>query len=311
MTPRVERTWPKKAHRLGHIDGMNEPQPNIGVGLRPTHYPYLEPRPQTKVSWFEAVSENYMDTKGRPLDMLELIRKDYPVALHGVSLSIASTEGLRQNYLQNLRTLIERIAPFIVSDHLCWTGLPQQNLHHLLPIPFTDEALNFIIDHVDQVQTCLGRQILLENVSTYLRIPEADWTEWDFLNELAKRSGCGLLLDLNNLYVNAKNHQFDPNIFLEAIPTHLIGQIHLAGYTDMGTHLFDTHSKPVYPAVWDLFSALIARAPEVPVLIEWDEDIPEFPQLEAEALKAAHIWTYHHGQTHTQPISTPVFSGLS
>jgi uncharacterized protein (UPF0276 family) len=243
--------------------------------------------------------------------MLELIREDYPVALHGVSLSIASSEGLRQNYLDNLRDLVKRIDPFIISDHLCWTGLQQQNLHDLLPIPFTDEALNLIVDHVDQVQTCLGRQILLENVSTYLRVPEADWAEWDFLNELANRSGCRLLLDLNNLYVNAKNHQFDPYIFLEAIPTHVIGQIHLAGYTDMGTHLFDTHSKPVYPEVWDLFSSLIARAPEVPVLIEWDEDIPEFPQLEEEALKAAQIWRYHHGQTHTQPVSTTVFSGFS
>jgi uncharacterized protein (UPF0276 family) len=290
---------------------MFSQQPNIGVGLRPTHYPYLEPRPQTKVSWFEAISENYMDTKGRPLDMLELIRKDYPVALHGVSLSIASAEGIRQNYLHNLRALVERIDPFIVSDHLCWTGLLQQNLHDLLPIPFTDEALNLIVNHVDKVQTCLGRQILLENVSTYLRVPEADWSEWDFLNGVANRSGCGILLDINNLYVNAKNHQFDPYIFLEAIPTHVIGQIHLAGYTDMGTHLFDTHSKPVYPEVWDLFSSLIARAPEVPVLIEWDEDIPEFPQLEEEALKAAQIWTYHHGQTHTQPVSTPVFSSFS
>jgi uncharacterized protein (UPF0276 family) len=233
---------------------MLTPQPNIGVGLRPTHYPYLEPRPQTNVTWFEAISENYMDTKGRPLDMLELIRKDYPVALHGVSLSIASTEGLRQNYLHNLRNLVERVNPFIVSDHLCWTGLQQQNLHDLLPIPFTNEALDLIVDHVDHVQTYLGRQILLENVSTYLRLPEPDWTEWDFLKELANRSGCKLLLDLNNLYVNAKNHQFDPSTFLEAIPTPLIGQIHLAGYTDMGTHLFDTHSKPVYPEVWDLFS---------------------------------------------------------
>ena len=311
MTPRVELTWQKKAHQLGHTNGMNGQRPNIGVGLRPTHYPYLEPRPQTNVTWFEAVSENYMDTKGRPLDMLELIRKDYPVALHGVSLSIASTEGLRKNYLHNLRNLVERIHPFIVSDHLCWTGLQEQNLHDLLPIPFTDEALNLIVNHVDQVQTCLSRQILLENVSTYLLVPEADWAEWDFLNEVANRSGCGILLDINNLYVNAKNHQFDPYIFLEAIPTHLIGQIHLAGYTDMGTHLFDTHSKPVYPEVWDLFSSLIARAPKVPVLIEWDEDIPEFPQLEEEARKAAHIWTYHHGQTHTQPVSTPIFSSFA
>jgi len=311
VTPRVDLTWQKKAPRLGHTDGMKEKQPNIGVGLRPTHYPFLEPRPQTSVSWFEAVSENYMDTKGRPLHMLELIRSDYPVALHGVSLSIASAEGLRPNYLENLRTLVNRIDPFIVSDHLCWTGLQQQNLHDLLPIPFTEEALNLIVEHVDHVQTYLQRPILLENVSTYLRLPRGDYTEWDFLQAVADRSGCQILLDLNNLYVNAKNHHFDPALFLDGIPTHIIGQVHLAGYTDMGTHLFDTHSKPVYPEVWDLFSSLIARAPNVPVLIEWDEDIPEFPQLEEEAKKAAHIWTYHHGQTHTQPVSTAVFTSLS
>lgn len=285
--------------------------PNIGVGLRPTHYPYLEPRPPTKVSWFEAISENYMDTLGRPLTMLELIRQDYPVALHGVSLSIASVEGLRPPYLRNLRNLIERIDPFIVSDHLCWTGLQEQNLHDLLPIPFTNEALDLIVTHVDQIQTFLRRPILLENVSTYLQLPCADYTEWDFLRAVADRSGCQILLDLNNLYVNASNHRFDPYLFLEGIPTHLIGQVHLAGYTDMGTHLFDTHAKPIYPAVWDLFSTLIARAPEVPVLIEWDEDIPEFPQLEEEAQKAAHIWTKHHGHTHAQPIPTPVCSNLS
>lgn len=290
---------------------MSLQQPNIGVGLRPTHFPLLESRPQTKVTWFEAISENYMDTKGRPLDMLELIREDYPVALHGVSLSIASIEGLRQNYLGKLRALVERIDPFIVSDHLCWTGLQQQNLHDLLPIPFTDEALTLIVNHVDHVQTFLRRPILLENVSTYLRFPDGDYTEWDFLRAVAERSGCRILFDLNNLYVNAMNHQFDPSVFLEGIPTHLIGQVHLAGYTDMGTHLFDTHSKPVYPEVWDLFSSLISRIPEVPVLLEWDEDIPEFPQLEEEALKAAHIWTYHHGQTHTQAVSTPVLSSFS
>ncbi len=289
---------------------MSQGQSNIGVGLRPTHYPFLEPRPQTKVTWFEAISENYMDTKGRPLDMLELIREDYPVALHGVSLSIASAEGLRPTYLQNLRNLIKRIDPFIVSDHLCWTGLNQQNLHDLLPFPFTNEALTLIVEHVDQVQTYLQRPILLENVSTYLQIPESEYTEWDFLRAVADRSGCQILLDLNNLYVNASNHHFDPYVFLERIPTHIIGQVHLAGYTDMGTHLFDTHSKPVYPAVWDLFSTLIARAPDLPVLIEWDDDIPEFPQLEEEALKAAHIWTYHHGQTHTQPLSAPIFSSF-
>ena len=285
---------------------MNDRQAKIGVGLRPTHYPYLEPRPHTQVTWFEAISENYMDTQGRPLDMLELIREDYPVALHGVSLSIASAEGLRPTYLKKLRILVDRIDPFIVSDHLCWTGLQQQNLHDLLPIPFTDEALQLIVDHVDQVQTVLQRSILLENVSTYLRIPDAEYTEWDFLTEVSTRSGCQILLDVNNVYVNASNHGFDPYEYLSGIPTSRIGQVHLAGYTDMGTHLFDTHSKPVYPEVWDLYSSLIARAPDLPVLLEWDEDIPEFPQLEEEALKAARIWTYHHGQTDAQPVSTGI-----
>lgn len=246
-----------------------------------------------------------MDTQGRPLAMLEHIREDYPVALHGVSMSIASAEGLRPHYLKPLRTLIDRIDPWIVSDHLCWTGLPQTNLHDLLPIPFTDEALKLIVNHVEQVQTFLGRQILLENVSTYLRIPEGEWTEWEFLKAVAEQSGCRLLLDLNNLYVNAHNHGFDPYAFLEAIPTELVGQVHLAGYTDMGTHVFDTHSKPVFPEVWNLFSSFIQRAPHVPILIEWDEDIPEFSRLEQEALQAEEIWRTYHDHTKPQRISTP------
>ncbi len=281
-----------------------------GVGLRPTHYPYLELRPQTNIQWFEAISENYMDTEGRPLDMLQLIREDYQVALHGVSLSIGSAEGLRPQYLKKLRALIEWIDPFIVSDHFCWTGLHQQNLHDLLPLPFTEETLNLIVEHVDQVQEFLRRPILLENVSTYLQLPNADYTEWEFIRAIAARSGCRILLDINNLFVNAYNHRFDPYLYLQEVPVHLVGQVHLAGYTDMGTHLFDTHSKPVYPQVWELYSSFISRAPDIPVLLEWDEDIPEFPQLEEEALKAAYIWNYHHGQTHAQPVSTPVLSSL-
>ena len=284
------------------------PQPKVGVGLRPTHYPYLENRPKTSVNWFEAISENYMDSEGRPIKMLEMIREDYPVALHGVSLSIASSEGLRPEYLKQLKNLKKRIEPFIVSDHLCWTGLKDANLHDLLPIPFTDEALVFIQKHVDQVQNALGCPILLENVSTYFQFPDSTYSEWEFLTTLAKQSGCKLLFDLNNLYVNAKNHHFDPFLFLDAVPTELIGQIHLAGYTDMGSYLFDTHSKPVYPEVWELFSKLIARAPDVPVLIEWDDEIPEFPILEAEAQKATQIWNQHHGHAHTEPVPETLLS---
>lgn len=287
---------------------MNGPitKPQIGVGLRPTHYPHLQERPKTRVQWFEAISENYMDSEGRPIDMLELIREDYPVALHGVSLSIVSAEGLSPNYLPRLKTLIDRINPFIVSDHLCWTGHQDANLHDLLPFPFTDDALRVIQDNVDRVQTTLGRHILLENVSTYVSFPQSQHNEWDFLTQVATTTGCKLLLDVNNLYVNSHNHHFDPLTFVNAIPTDLIGQIHLAGYTDMGTYLFDTHSKPVYPKVWELFSRLISRAPDVPVLIEWDDDIPEFPRLEEEALKAATIWKSHHGPVDAEALSTTV-----
>jgi uncharacterized protein (UPF0276 family) len=284
----------------------NERQAHIGVGLRPTHYPHLENQPQTQLTWFEAISENYMDSQGRPLEMLELIRQDYPVALHGVSMSIASHEGLRPDYLKKLNRLKQRIDPFLISDHLCWTGLHQANLHDLLPIPYSEEALSLIVNHVDQVQTTLGCPMLLENVSTYLRLPQSTMSEWDFLIAVAKQSGCRLLLDINNLYVNSRNHHFDPNDFLDAMPPELIGQIHLAGYTDMETYVFDTHSKPVYPEVWDLFSRFIARAPHVPILIEWDEDIPDFSRLEEEALSAVHIWNHHHGQTHTPTIPTAI-----
>ena len=274
----------------------------VGVGLRPTHYPYLEAKPPTAMRWFEAITENYMDSQGRPLKMLERIREDYPIALHGVSLSIASTEDLRPSYLQQLKKLKDRIEPFLISDHLCWTGLHDGNLHDLLPIPYTNEALAFILKHLDQVQNVLGCPILLENVSTYLQLSDSIYPEWEFLTLVAKQSGCKLLLDINNLYVNAINHHFNPHEFLDAIPIDVIGQIHLAGYTDMGTYLFDTHSKPVYPEVWELFSKLIARNPAIPFLVEWDDEIPEFAVLEAEALKAVHIWEHHHGHHDTESV---------
>ncbi len=285
------------------MDNQNLQGP-IGVGLRPTHYPYLERRPSTRIRWFEAISENYMDSEGRPLDMLELIRRDYPVALHGVSLSIASAEGIRPQYLTRLKALKERIDPFIVSDHLCWTGTHASNLHDLLPFPFTQEALQVILDNVDHVQTTLGSSILLENVSTYLQLDEPDFTEWEFLALVAQRSGCRILLDVNNLYVNARNLRFDPMVYVNSLRLDLIGQIHLAGFTDLGTHLFDTHSRPVYPEVWELFTHIIARLADVPVLIEWDADIPEFPILEQEADKADRIWVQCHGRHFSEPVSS-------
>lgn len=273
----------------------------VGVGLRPTHYPYLAEKPRTSVGWFEAISENYMDTAGRPIHILEGVRQDFPVALHGVSLSIGQKPSasnladsrqfrdLRKRYLDRLAGLIDRIDPFLVSDHLCWTGVPGGNIHDLLPIPFTDAALDWVCEQVSLVQDRLGRPIALENVSSYLTWKHSTWGEAEFLAELTRRSGCKILLDINNIYVSARNHGFDAEAYLAAIPSEAVAQIHLAGHTDLGTHLFDTHSDHVCDEVWDLFAGVISRLPEVPVLIEWDDDIPDFPILEAEADKAARI----------------------
>ena len=281
---------------------MPEPVGNpVGVGLRSEHYPHLVERPRTTVAWFEAISENYMDTAGRPLAVLEKVRSDHPVALHGVSLSIgskppagdhaaASTFGdLRSRYLSRLSALAHRIEPFLISDHLCWTGVPGGNLHDLLPTPFTDEALDWIVSQVDVVQDTLGRRLALENVSSYLTWAQSTWREEDFLVEVARRSGCAILLDVNNVYVSARNHGFDARAYLDAVPADLVAQIHLAGHTDLGTHLFDTHAAPVCDEVWELFAHTIARLPGVPVLIEWDAEIPEFSRLEAEAATAAQV----------------------
>lgn len=273
----------------------------VGVGLRPVHYPHLTGKPRTTVAWFEAISENYMDTGGRPVSVLETVRADHPVALHGVSLSIGykppagdlaaadAHAALRARYLSKLRALAERIEPFLVSDHLCWTGVPGGNVHDLLPTPFTDEALGWIVSQVSHVQDALGRRLVLENVSSYLTWAASSMREEEFLVEVARRSGCGILLDVNNVYVSARNHGFDALAYLDAIPADLVAQIHLAGHTDMGTHLFDTHSAPVCDDVWKLFAHVVARMPGVPVLIEWDEDIPEFDRLEEEAAAADRI----------------------
>ena len=266
----------------------------VGVGLRPTHYPYLRERPRAGVDWFEAISENYMDSHGRPRTMLEFIRKDYPVALHGVSLSIGSGEKPNSLYLTRLKTLIDEINPFLVSDHLCWTGIPNRNIHDLLPLPFTEEALSHVVNKIELVQSFFRRQILIENVSSYFVYKSSEMSEWEFLREVGRRSGCGILLDINNIYVSAQNHGFDPITYIDSLSETSVGQMHLAGYSDMGNFLFDTHSQPVHEPVWELYKFAVRKFPKVPVLIEWDEDIPEFPVLEREALRARNIWHESH-----------------
>ena len=275
------------------IDGLQK-QCNPGVGLRSTHFPYLERSPDTCIKWFEAVSENYMDSFGRPRLILNKIRERYPIALHGVSMNLLSTHGLNDLYLQNLKALIDDIEPFIVSDHLCWTGTKPSNIHDLLPFPYTEESLKIVCQNIDQAQSKLGRNLVIENVSTYMTFKQSEYTEWDFLIEVSKRTDAKLLLDINNIYVSSANPSFDPINYINAIPAEIVSQVHLAGYTDMGDFLFDTHSKPVYPKVWELFKLFIKKAPNVPFMMEWDEDIPEFPILENEVKKAIEIWKNLH-----------------
>lgn len=257
----------------------------FGAGLRREHYAFLESGEPHTVEWFEAISENYMDSSGRPRRMLERVRRDFPVALHGVSMSIGRAGGLNEEYLKRLSRLIDEVEPGIVSDHVCWTGF-SHNLHDLLPLPFTEESLSLVSLHVERVQEILGRQILLENVSSYLQFAGSQMHEWEFLAALADRSGCGILLDVNNVYVSAENHGFDPREFIRHIEPRHIGQIHLAGHTDMGDFLFDTHSAPVQSEVWTLFAFAMDLAPQTPVLIEWDENIPDFRTLEKEVAAA-------------------------
>lgn len=263
--------------------------PMVGVGLRSAHFPRLLERPRTPVRWFEAVTENYMDSSGRPLEVLKKIREDYPVALHGVSLSIGGVEGPRPGYLERLKRLIGAVEPMLVTDHLCFTGAHASNLHDLLPLPYTEEAIRTVVANVSRVQDSLGRPIALENVSSYLSYKESEMTEQAFLVEIARRAGCKILLDVNNVYVSAVNHGFAAEDYVDAIPTELIAQLHLGGYSDMGTFLFDTHSRAPTDPVWELYRRVIRRVPEVPVLIEWDEAIPAWEVLENEAIKAARI----------------------
>lgn len=265
----------------------------VGVGLRPVHYEHFLESPPKSVSWVEVISENYMcwrtRSSGRSLQLLERVRKNLPVVLHGVSLSIGSSDRLDAEYLTALEGLIHRIEPAWISDHLCWTGIHGRNLHDLLPLPYTQEALEKVVERIKQVQDRLGRQILIENPTTYLQFTESEMSEWDFMAEMATRADCGILLDVNNVFVSAVNHGFDPHTYLNAIPMERVGQIHLAGHTDKGTHLIDTHSTPVRPEVWDLYRAAVKRFGKISAMIERDDDIPEWSELEREILQLSQV----------------------
>lgn len=262
----------------------------FGIGLRSAHYPVITESWPDRIDWFEAISENYMDTGGRPRKILGKVREHYPIALHGTSLSIGSTDPLHTGYLEHLKQLAGEIDPFIVSDHLCWCGVGGDVLHDLLPLPFTEEAIQHVVKRVGQVQEFLGRAILLENVSSYVTYKHSVIPEWQFLAEVSKRSGCGILLDLNNIYVNSFNHQFDPLDFLQGIPAEKVGQFHLAGHTDYKDFLFDTHGSPVIGPVWKLYEEALRKTGPVSTLIEWDAEIPPFEQVCEEAGRARKIY---------------------
>ena len=239
-------------------ESVKPPFLGFGLGLRAQHYDeILGSTPP--IDWFEVISENYMLPGGQPLRTLDRICERYPVVMHGVSLSIASTAPPNFGYLQGLKDLAERVEPKWISDHLCWTGVHGKNLHDLLPIPYTNEALDHVVSRVQLVQDFLGRAIVLENVSTYIQFNNSEMTEWEFLSELSRRSGCWLLFDINNVYVSAFNHGYDPLAFLNGIPPDRVVQFHMAGHSHMGTHIIDTHDHPVCEDVWDLYVAAIKR----------------------------------------------------
>lgn len=267
---------------------MNMNSAIVGVGLRPIHYPFLEKNHNHQIEWFEVISENYLDSQGRPLEMLELVRRDYPVAAHGVSMNLLNPHGISDEYLNKLKNFIEHIEPFVVSDHLCWTGTNAHgNLHDLLPTPYTLEAVDVAAENIQYIQETLKRQFTIENVSTYLRYKNSEMTEWEFISSIQKKTGCGLLLDVNNVYVNSKNHNFDPKNFIDGLYLETVTQMHIAGHTNMVDFLFDTHTGHVQDSVWDLFQYTAKKLKhKIPFLVEWDEDIPDFPVLEKEALKA-------------------------
>jgi uncharacterized protein (UPF0276 family) len=259
-----------------------------GVGLRDVHFPHLLQTPPSEwgVDWFEIISDNFLDDHGFASHVLDLVAADRPVVMHGVSLSIGSTDPLDRTYLHKLTALAERVRPAWISDHLCWTGVGGVVSHDLLPMPLTARSLAHVADRVRAVQDHLGRPLVLENPSTYLEFHASQMPEWEFLGGLAEATGCGLLLDVNNVFVGAFNHGFDAVTYIDGLPADHVVQVHVAGPRHHGTHLLDTHDRPVPDEVWSLYARAQHRTGGVATLLEWDADIPPFPALVAELGKA-------------------------
>lgn len=268
----------------------SSPRPDLGfgLGLRVDHYEtILNSKPA--VDWFEILSENYLVPGGKPLHYLDRIRERFPLVMHGVSLSIGSTDPLDRDYLKQLKALAARVRPAWVSDHLCWTGVHNRNMHDLLPLPYTEEAIDHVAARVREVQDFLGRQILLENVSSYVSYAQSQLNEWEFLAAVCERADCLILLDVNNIYVSSVNHEFDPLTYLAGVPGERVRQFHLAGHEDHGHYIIDTHDHPVPDPVWGLYAEALRRFGPVSTMIERDDNIPPLDELLAELDQARHI----------------------
>jgi uncharacterized protein (UPF0276 family) len=271
-------------HRLGH------PNLGLGVGLRTVHFSYiLQNHPE--VDWFEIISENFMDSGGRPRHVLEQIAERYTVVMHGVSLSIGSTDPLNFDYLHRLKRLADAVNARWVSDHLCWTGVAGLNGHDLLPMPLNELTLAHVVQRIRTVQEVLQRPLVLENPSTYVTFADSTLSEWEFITRMAEESDCGLLLDVNNVYVSSINHDFDPVEYIRSVPHRRVVQFHLAGHTNCQTHLIDTHDNHVIDPVWELYRLAHQLTGGAATLLEWDARIPEFPVVHAEVLKARQYMT--------------------
>ena len=276
---------------------LTSPSLGFGLGLRVDHYEaILADRPP--VDWFEVLTENYLVPGGKPLSYLMRFRERYPLVMHGVSLSIGSTAPLDLEYLRQVKALAQRIEPSWMSDHLCWTGVAGRNMHDLLPLPYTEEALAHVVARIRQVQDVLGRRILMENVSSYVSFSQSQLTEWDFLREVAERADCLILLDVNNIYVSSVNHEFDALTYLAAMPAERVQQIHIAGHENHGDYLIDTHDHPVPDPVWELYAAALRHCGPVATMIERDDNIPPLAELVAELEQARAVSAQVLAATH-------------
>lgn len=287
------------------MKNRNLPNLGIGIGLRIPHYDDIFNQ-QPNIDWFEIISENYMVDAGKPLENLDKILERYPVVQHGVSLAIGSPAPLDFDYLKRLKALTRRTKTPWVSDHLCWGQIPGANFHDLLPLPYTKDVIDYVVERAKIVQDYLELPFALENLSSYVAFKQDEMTEWDFYGEIVERADIYMMLDVNNIYVSSRNHGFDPRTYYQNVPLDRVLQIHLAGHTDMGDYLLDTHNRPVCDEVWKLYGEIYPLTGGVSTLLEWDEDFLSFEDTWKEALKAKAFQQGLHQQHELPPILSQV-----